>query len=267
MTATTSRRQGSARRWGPLWGARARDWAATEEQQLPTYEAAIRRVGISPGQRVLDVGCGSGVFLRAAADRGARVTGLDASEALVEIARERTPEADVRVGDMESLPFPDHAFDVVTGFNSFFFAADMTAALRDAARVGKPGGTVVFQVWGRPERCDLEALKRAIRPYLPTRAQAAPDPPELWRPGVLEGIASEAGLAPERTFDVSWAFEYPDDDALARAMLAPGGVMAAVGESREDEVRRAILDALAPYRVPDGGYRLENEWHVLVARV
>jgi SAM-dependent methyltransferase len=266
MTATTARAQGSAGRWGPLWGARARDWAATEEQQQPTYEAAIRHVGIASGQRVLDVGCGSGAFLRAAADRGARVSGLDASAALVEIARERTPEADVRVGDMESLPFGDDAFDVVTGFNAFFFAADMTAALREAGRVAKPGGAVVVQVWGRPERCDLEALKRAISPFLGAPAQAAPAPPELWRPGVLEGMAAQAGLAPERTFDVSSPFEYPDQDALARAMLAPGGVVAAVGESREDDVRRAILDALAPYRTPGGGYRLENEWHALIAR-
>lgn len=266
MTATTARHEGSAGRWGALWGARARDWAANEDQQLPTYEAAIRRVGITAGQRVLDVGCGSGVFLRAAAARGARVSGLDASEALIEIARDRVPEADLRVGDMQFLPFADDTFDVVTGFNAFFFAADMTAALREAGRVAKPGGTVVIQVWGRPERCDLEAMKRAIRSFLPAPAQGAPAPPALWKPGVLEGIASEAGLTPESAFDVSWAFEYADDDALARGMLAPGGAMAAVGESREDDVRRAILDALAPHRSPDGGYRLDNEWHYLVAR-
>jgi cyclopropane fatty-acyl-phospholipid synthase-like methyltransferase len=68
MSSTTT--TGSAQRWGPLWGARARDWAANEEQQAPTYAKAIRRVGITGGQRVLEVGCGSGVFLRAAADRG-----------------------------------------------------------------------------------------------------------------------------------------------------------------------------------------------------
>src|ERR687890_816889 len=92
---------GSARRHGPLWGARAADWAASEEQQTPTYEEAIRRVGITAGHEVLDVGCGTGVFLRAAADRGARVHGLDASPALLDIARERVPDADLRDGDMQ----------------------------------------------------------------------------------------------------------------------------------------------------------------------
>jgi cyclopropane fatty-acyl-phospholipid synthase-like methyltransferase len=104
MTPTTEQ-QGSAERWGPLWGARPEDWAATEEQHTRAYEEAIRRTGIEPGQRVLDVGCGLGVFLRLAADRGASVFGLDASSALVELARARVPEADLRVGDMQFLPY------------------------------------------------------------------------------------------------------------------------------------------------------------------
>ena len=55
---------GSAERWGPLWGARPGDWALSEDQQVPTYEDAMRRVGLRPGQRVLDIGCGAGAFLR-----------------------------------------------------------------------------------------------------------------------------------------------------------------------------------------------------------
>jgi ubiquinone/menaquinone biosynthesis C-methylase UbiE len=148
MLATRAR-SGSAEKWGPLWGARAQDWAENEDQQVPTHEEAIRRVGIAPGQRVLDIGCGTGVFLRLVADRGAQPFGLDASEALLEIARERVPEADLRVGEMELLPYADDSFDLVTGFNAFFFAADLVAALREAGRVAKPGAPVVIQVWGR----------------------------------------------------------------------------------------------------------------------
>jgi cyclopropane fatty-acyl-phospholipid synthase-like methyltransferase len=95
---------GSAARWGPLWGARPDDWARSEEQQTPTYEEALRHVRLEPGHRVLDVGCGAGVFLRLVTDRGAHAYGLDASEALVEAARSRVPEADLRVGEMEALP-------------------------------------------------------------------------------------------------------------------------------------------------------------------
>src|SRR5262245_2185208 len=143
---TTEQRTGSAAQWGPLWGARPEDWAANEDQQTPTYEAALERVELHPGDRVLDIGCGSGAFLRLAADRGASVAGLDASEALIEVARRRLPGAELEVGEMESLPFADDSFDLVTGFNSFFFAADIVAALREAGRVARPGAPVVIQV-------------------------------------------------------------------------------------------------------------------------
>lgn len=80
------------------------DWALSEDQQNPTYEEALGRVDLKPGQLVLDIGCGVGAFLRLVADRGARAFGLDASEALFELARSRVPDADLRIGDMESLP-------------------------------------------------------------------------------------------------------------------------------------------------------------------
>jgi SAM-dependent methyltransferase len=262
MTATAT--AGSAGRWGPLWGARPAEWAAIEEQQLPTYEDAIRRVGLVAGQRVLEVGCGTGVFLRAAADRGAEVVGIDASEALLELAGARVPEAELHLGDMQFLPFEDDSFDLVAGFNSFFFAADLVAALREARRVAKPGAPVVIQVWGRPERCDLDAMKPVTRPLLPPPPPGAPPAPALWQPGVLEGLAAEAGLRPQAASDVSWAYEFADDVTLGRALISAGGLSIATGE-REDEVRQAIVDALAPYRQPDGSYRLDNEWHTLIA--
>jgi SAM-dependent methyltransferase len=257
---------GSAEKWGPLWGARPRDWAENEDQQVPTYEEAIRRVGITPGQRVLDVGCGTGVFLRLVRGRGAEPFGLDASEALIEIARERVPEADLRVGEMEALPYDDSSFDLVTGFNSFFFAADLVAALREAGRVARPGAPVVIQVWGPPERCDLEAMKQVARRYVPAPPPDAPPPPRLWEAGVLEGIAGEAGLEPDRAFDTSYAFEYPDEETLGRMLLAPMGLAVLAGPEREDTVRREIAEALAPYCASDGSYRLQNEFHYLVAR-
>jgi SAM-dependent methyltransferase len=262
--ATSGTVETKAERWGRLWGARADDWALTEEQQAPTYEAALDRLGIAAGQRVLEVGCGSGVFLRAAADRGAAVAGVDSSERLVERARARVPEADVRVGDLQALPYADDMFDVVAGFNAFFFAADMVAALREAGRVGKPGAAVVVQVWGRHGTCDLDAIKPVVRPFFPGYDPSAPPPPDLAEPGVLEGIAAAAGLAPREAFDISWPYVYADDDVLARSLLSAGGVGDVAGE-REPEVRKALIDALAAFRAPDGGYRLENTWHVAIA--
>ena len=265
MSATKST-LGSAAKWGPLWGARSRAWAEDEDQQVPTYEEAIRRIGITPGQRVLDIGCGTGVFLRLVAERGAVPFGLDASQALLEIARERVPEAELIVGEMEQLPYDNNTFDLVTGFNSFFFAADLVAALREAGRVAKTGAPVVIQVWGPPERCDLEAMKKVARSYAPPPPPDAAPPPKLWESGVLESLATEAGLAPETAFDTSYAFEYGDEETLGRLLTAPMGLAELAGPEREPALRRAIIDALAPHRAPDGSYRLNNEFHYLVAR-
>ena len=80
-----------------------------------------------------------------AAERGAVPSGVDISPGLLGIARERLPHADLREGDMESLPFGDAAFDAVTGVNAFQFAGDPRRALREAARVARPGGRVVAQ--------------------------------------------------------------------------------------------------------------------------
>ncbi len=265
MTTTTSA-TGSAERWGPLWGARPGDWAMNEEAQIPVYEEAIRRVGLRAGQRVLEVGSGTGYFLRLAADRGASVVGLDASEALIGLARARVHEAELHVGDMQFLPFADDAFDVVAGFNSFFFAADMVAALREAGRVARSGAPVVIQVWGHPDRCDLTAMKMAAQLLLPPPPDPnAPQPPGLWEPGVLEGLAESAGLVAGSAFDVSCPLVYPDEETMLRGLLSPGIVVELVSLVGEEAVRTAFVEALTPFRAADGSYRFDNEWHVLIA--
>ena len=257
--------RGSAERWGPLWGSRPADWALSEDQQTPTYEAALRRVDLRAGQLVLDIACGAGAFLRLVAARGGRPYGVDASEALLELARRRLPGAELRAADMEALPYEHDTFDLVTGFNAFFFADDIVAALREAGRVAKPGAPVVIQVWGPHERNDLEAMKQVIRPFLPPRPPDAPAEPDYAEPGVLEELARRAGLTPESTFDATWALEYADRETLGRAMVAVAGINLLVGD-HEEEVKDAIADGLAAYRTPSGGYRLSNEYHYLIAR-
>src|SRR5829696_7033848 len=257
---------GSADRWGPLWGARPADWALSEDQQLPTYSDALTRVGLEPGQLVLDIGCGVGAFLRLVRDRGARAFGLDASAALLEVARRRVPDADLRVGDMEALPYDDDTFDLVCGFNAFFFADDIVTALREAGRVAKPGAAVVIQVWGPHEHNDLEAMKEIVRPFFPARPADAPPEPDYSKPGVLEDLATRAGLDAETTFDSTWPTVYRDAEIVGRALIAPAGIAVLIGPDREQEVKDAIVRGLARFRGPDGSYRLQNTYRSLIAR-
>src|ERR1700691_5042446 len=77
---------------GVLWGTRSADWASLQEAQCrPVYEAVLERLSVGPGTVLLDAGCGAGLASQMAASRGARVTGLDASEALLAIAQQRVP--------------------------------------------------------------------------------------------------------------------------------------------------------------------------------
>src|SRR4051812_45684886 len=108
---------GSAQVQGALWGAAARDWAELAEPvQRPFFEAALDAIGVWDGMALLDAGCGAGLALTIAAERGAVVTGLDASPGLLAVARERLPDADLREGDLEQLPYADDSFDAVTAF-------------------------------------------------------------------------------------------------------------------------------------------------------
>jgi ubiquinone/menaquinone biosynthesis C-methylase UbiE len=248
----------SARQWGALWGHDPRAWARTEELQRPTYEAALRHVAVGAGDRVLDVGCGTGVFLRMCADRGAATCGIDASEGLLAVAEERVPEAELRLGDLQSLPYPDDSFDLVTGFTSFFFADDIVAALREAGRVARPGAPIVIQVFGRPELCAIERMKAAVMPFREGEE-------EYWRPGVVEELVPRAGLTVGEAFDATWAYEYADAEALMEGMLAAGGAGAVAGADGALRLRAAILAALADCRRPGGGYSLTNEWHFVIA--
>ena len=258
---------GTGRVQGELWGARADAWAEHETQYRPVYDEAVRRLGIGPGTTVLDVGCGSGAFLRTVADSGAGVYGLDASAPLLELARSRVPEADLHLGDLQFLPYHDDAFDVVTSFNSFWFAADPVEALREAGRVAKPGAPVFALVFGRPERCELGPLLQAVESLLPS--DGPDDAPRgkfgLHEPGVLEQMATAAGLTPKSAGDLVSILEFADDATLVRQLLSPGSIVLAAQAAGEQRVRAAILESLAPFRTQSGEYRLQNEWRYLIA--
>src|SRR5262249_46434950 len=162
----------------------------------PRYEGVFDELGLTADTRLLDVGCGAGLAAQLAASRGARIWALDASAALLEIARSRVPAGEFRLGDMAALPYAEASFDVVTGFNSFQFATDSTAAFGQVKRVIRPDGSVVVAVWGRPEECESAVMVNAISRLVPNPRPGVHGPFALSAPGVVEAAVTQAGLRP-----------------------------------------------------------------------
>jgi SAM-dependent methyltransferase len=256
---------------GSLWGARTRDYAQIVEPfGRPLYEAVFDAAEVGVGTSFLDVGCGPGLAAHLAVGRGAHVAGLDAAEASLEIARERTPKGDFRAGEMEDLPWADNTFDVVTGFNAFQYAADVVNALREARRVARPGGRVAMVVWGRAEDCENAGLVAALGKLLPPPPPDDPVPPgpfALSEPGRLERLLEQAGLSPLTGGEVDCPFDFPDLQTAVRGHMSTGVAAAAIRHSGAEAVQRAIAESLEPFRTSVGGYRQRNRFRYVIAAV
>ena len=251
---------------GRLWGARAREWADFQEGQVrPVYEAVMARCAVGPGTEYLDAGCGAGLAAQMAAQRGARVSGFDAAAGMLAIARSRVPKADLRQAELEEPPFADDTFDLVTGFNSFQFAANPTAALAQARRVAKPGGTVVVMTWGVPDGMEAAAILRALKPLLPAEPHR-PGPFSLSDEAALRAFAADAGLETTEVLDVDCPWTYPDLDTALRALSSSGVSTLAIQRSGEEAVHQAHREALGPFRRPDGSYRIGAGFRCLFTR-
>ena len=250
---------------GAAWGAAASGWVEYWARfAAPAREAVARAVGVDEHVEVLDVGCGSGEFCELAAAKGARVSGIDAAEEMIDFAKRKLPDADLRVGPIENLPWTHDSFDLVTAFNAFQFVADIVTALAEARRVTRSGGHVAICNWGPREEREIDAISA---PLLELEAPRPGDPPRVDQPGVLEGLAQQAGLRPENAEEVEVPYEFPDRATLLRALLAISPVYGVAPDLAEPVVRRTVEVDAAPFRRADGSYRFENRFVYLIAAV
>jgi SAM-dependent methyltransferase len=228
---------------------------------LPLFGAVLDAARVTSGTRLLDAGCGAGLLALLATLRGAEVSAFDASEALLAVARKRLPAADVRQGDLESLPFADASFDAVTAVNSIFYASDMAAAMGELVRVVRPGGRVVATAWGPPERCELlKALLSRIGPLMPPPPPGVTPlhPAALAAPGALAAVLQRAGLRIVDEGEVACPFVFPNTEISWRANASAGPNQMAIAHSGAEPVRAAFAEADRAHIRPDGSIRYEN---------
>ncbi|AKU90162.1 class I SAM-dependent methyltransferase [Vulgatibacter incomptus] len=160
-------------------------WPSFHAMEMQTAGAAprlVRFAGIGRGANVLDVGCGTGVVALTAARVGAEVTGVDLTPELVERAKNNAAlmgfPARFVEGDVEALPFPDAAFDVVVSQFGHIFAPRPELAVKEMLRVLKPGGTIAFSSW--PPELYLGRFLALTASYSPIPPPEGMSPPPLW---------------------------------------------------------------------------------------
>jgi SAM-dependent methyltransferase len=251
------------------WGRRPRDWAElAEPSNQPLFAEVLSRLRVGDGTRLLDIGCGSGYAAAMAAALGASVTGIDITPELIEIARERVPDGEFRVGTMDALPYADASFDAAVAFNAFQFADDPDNAVGEAARAVRSGGLVAATTFAEPERNESTALHLALEPLreaAPTTGTHAPY--ELSAPGGLERLLTTgAGLELVRSGEVPLAWAHETVEQTVRAVLASGGGAMAIEAAGEPAARRALEQAVTPFVQPDGSVRMSNVFRYAIAR-
>ena len=184
--------------------------------------------------------------------------------ALIEIARERTPGADIRVGDMFALPWADDSFDAVTSVNGIWGGCE--AALAEAHRVLRPGGSIGISFWGHGH-LDLKPCFRAFAQNSPADHLAGMKRTNgIGRPGVAEAMLESVGFeVVGRDARVS-TLEWPDDETAWRALSSIGPAVPALEHVGPEVLRPLVMDALSGLRDSLGIYRFRNDHQFVVAR-
>jgi SAM-dependent methyltransferase len=220
------------------WGRRAADFASlSEPSNCREYVAMHHRLGVDGGDRLLDMACGSGLAIELARLRGADCAGIDASKRLVAVAVDRSPDSDIRVGDMNALPWETDEFDFVTTFRGIW--GTTPHAVAEAYRVLRPGGWLGLTVWGNLKRSPgvwaLAPLTLASEESVSHQSEMV----ALGRPGVGEALLTEHGFTDVDRFEIPFAWESPDPDVFARTLASTGPAYEAVQHIGEE----AFVDA------------------------
>lgn len=245
------------------WSTLAEGWAERwGGVSAPARRALLSACAIGPGTRVLDVGCGSGEFLAELVAAGAHAIGVDSSSAMVALAARH---GEAREADATALPFADDTFDVVTAVTVLHLADDLDAAVREGARVLRPGGLLGVAEWADTGRNDLAVIEQALEAAFdpptdedrtePDRASAEAGPSH---PSALDLAVEAAGFRPvsRGTVEVQLRTAGPDDLAAT--------VLLGEDEATIADLSDVIARAAEPFRRTDGGYDLRStfRWRV-----
>jgi SAM-dependent methyltransferase len=205
------------------------------------HERVIEQLAPQPGVKWLDLACGTGAVAELAAARGADVTGVDLSPALIETASQRASEQgldiDYRVGDTEALDLDGASFDAVSSTLGIMFAPDHEAAARELARVTRPGGRICLASW-----TPTGGLGRMFKVMAPFQPAPPPSSPFAWgdeaRVKELLGDAFELDIAEQVSI-----VRLPSGEAFWELFSSSYGPTKTLAEALPDDRRQELHDA------------------------
>ncbi len=248
----------ASRHYEPLW----------RQQLAPAHEKLLAMADLQPGERVLDIACGTGLVTFPAAHAvgpGGAVVGTDLSDEMVNTARQEAtgrdwPHITFRHMDAEALEFPDGSFDAALCGLGLMYFPDPLRSLKEMRRVLKPGGRAVAAVWGARDRCGWAG----IFPVVDSRVETDVCPMffALGTKDTLRHDFENAGFKDVTLERISTMLHYESGEEACGAAFAGGPV--ALAYSRFDDKTRAeahtdYLSSIEPYR-NGGGYDIPGEF-------
>jgi SAM-dependent methyltransferase len=249
------------------------NYESTAAQLEPAARLIVDRAAPSPGERVVDVGCGTGNAALLAAARGARVTGVDPAARLLQVARERAAkqklEADFVSGEAAAIPLADGEADLVMSVFGVIFSPDPAAAAAEMARVTGPNGRILLSAW-IPEG-PISAMGRIAREAVSQALGTPPGPPPFpWHENdALDGLLAAHGFGvsleqQQISFTGASPAEYLDGE-MADHPMALAGRAVLEQQGRSEAVRAQMLEVLEAGNEDPGAFRTTSRYVIVTA--
>ncbi len=228
-----------------------------------SVNAILNAANVGSDKQVLDVCCGPGVIAATAVRHGAKATGIDFSSSAVDIARSRVPDAEIQVGDAQSLPFPDNTFDaVVCGFG-IIHVPNPQRVLSEMYRVLNPSGRVAVSVWTQPDQHNgFGLLYGAIKDNadMGVNLPHGPDFFQFSDSGKLAEVLLNTGFNQPSVDTVAQIWEFSNPQGLITSIMEGAvrarALIAAQTTDVQEAISHAVAAGMADFRSHDGIYRV-----------